>query len=124
MPVNRNKVPTLAQASETDEEYARTLDGHKIHLRSANGKFLVAEDHGAANANRKKAGSWETFTLSYEGGKKVGFKGAHDKYLVAEANGDANANRPVLAGWESTGEGPRAARRVPPDPDCSARGAD
>jgi hypothetical protein len=35
----------------------------KVCFRSAHNKFLVAEGNGAANANRSKAGSWETWRM-------------------------------------------------------------
>lgn len=35
----------------------------KVSLKSAHGRYVVAENNGDANANRTSIGSWETFTL-------------------------------------------------------------
>ena len=56
-------------------------------------KFLVAEEHGGANADRKKAGDWGAFEVIPRGGNKFAFKSHHSKYLVAEEDGSLNANR-------------------------------
>ena len=88
------------QRAVTDVQYAQALDNEKIALKSAHGKYLVAEVGGAANANRGAARGWETWTFEWNGGTSVSFKGAHKKYLVAEPDGTANANRPVLGSWE------------------------
>ena len=63
-------------------------------------KFLVAEKHGGANADRKEAGDWEAFEVIPRGGNKFAFKSHHSKYLVAEKDGSLNANRDQIGDWE------------------------
>ena len=76
--------------------------GHKIALKSNHGKYVVAEKDGKANANRKHARSWETFTVEYLGGNKIALKSTHGKYLVAEKKDkEVNANRPHRKSWET-----------------------
>jgi len=63
----------------------------------------VAEKNGKANANRKYARSWETFTVEYLGGNKIALKSTHGKYLVAEKKygKEVNANRKHRKSWET-----------------------
>ena len=63
-------------------------------------KFLVAEKHGGANADRTEAGDWEAFEVIPRGGNKFAFKSHHSKYLVAEKDGSLNANRDQIGDWE------------------------
>ncbi|HRI06404.1 MAG TPA: RICIN domain-containing protein, partial [Nannocystaceae bacterium] len=84
--------------------------GGKINLRGHHGKWLVAEDNGALNANRPHAQTWETFTVERAGpsqhtshlafGDVIALRSFHGKYVVAEENGAANANRGAIGPWE------------------------
>lgn len=84
---------------------------YKIHLKTHNGRYVVAEGGGggAANANRIKADIWETFTLiDIDGGQlfsgdEVYLQTYNGHYLVAEGGGGAtvNANRTLPRAWET-----------------------
>ena len=77
--------------------------GNKLALGSFHGKYVVAEEDGAANANRNARDMWETFTVEEDGGNRVALKSFHGKYLVAEDsahNYEVNANRLVRGPWE------------------------
>ena len=78
-------------------------DGNcKIALKSYNGKYVVAENTGYANANRGALGPWEIWTVTFIGDNKVQLKGYHGKYLKAEKdNDDINANSPIASTQET-----------------------
>jgi hypothetical protein len=86
--------------------------GLRVHLRTLNGHFVVAEGGGGRdlNATRTAARAWETFTLIDQNGGEltsgdkvnlVAFDGQH--YVVAEGGGgrEVAANRPHARNWES-----------------------
>ena len=72
----------------------------RVSLRSAHGKYLVAESDGTANANRGAVGPWEKFTLVTHPNGSVSLRSHHGKYLVAESDGRLNANRSAIGPWE------------------------
>lgn len=76
------------------------LPGGKITLLGAHGKYVVAENDGKANANRKHANTWETWTVQHNANGTVSLRSYHGLYLVAESNGAANANRSKASHWE------------------------
>jgi hypothetical protein len=97
--------------------------GDVIALKSAHGKYVVAESSGDANANRDAIGDYEKWQIIRAGatqsssfvahGDAISLKSmAHGKYLVAENTGDANANRTAIGPWETfTLESPTASTR-------------
>ncbi len=72
----------------------------RVTLRGHHGTYVVAEANGQANANRRHAKAWETFTLVTHPDGRVSLRGAHGKYLVAERDGTVNANRKHANDWE------------------------
>lgn len=76
------------------------LPDDPITLRSAHDKFVVAENDGAANANRDKALAWETFVVIDNRDGTISLLTDHNTYLVAEIDGGANANRNKIGAWE------------------------
>jgi len=82
-----------------------------ISLKSWQGKYMVAEPNGDANANRIHNLAWEKWLVVAMPGGKIALKGAHGKFLVAESNGAANANRLVASTWESFQAIPRGGNK-------------
>ena len=69
-------------------------------MKSAHGKYLVAEKNYGVNANRKWIKSWETFRVIKQANGRIGLKTAHGRYVVAEKNGRLRADRKWLRAWE------------------------
>jgi len=85
-------------------QHCINLEGKTIALKSSSikdGRYVVAESNGEANANRDWRGAWEEFKVEYLGNSKIALKSVHNKYLVAELNGDVNANRDRKDIWET-----------------------
>lgn len=76
------------------------LPDDRITLRSAHDKFVVAENDGAANANRDKALAWETFTVIDNRDGTVSLRTDHNTFVVAENDGRARADRTAIGAWE------------------------
>lgn len=76
-----------------------------VSLRTANGRFVVAENGGGREmaANRTAAGPWETFTVVPLGGDQVALQASNGQYVVAEngGGGAVNANRNAIGSWET-----------------------
>lgn len=97
--------------------------GDVIALRSAHGKYVVAEADGNANANRDSIGAYEQWQIIRSGatrsstfvahGDTISLKSmAHDKYLIAGLDGDAHAHAKAIGAWEKfTLESPTASKR-------------
>lgn len=83
------------------ELLAIKLRGKQVTLKTAHGKYVVAESDGRANANRDAPGPWERWTVEHKGGNAVCFVGYSGKYLVAEVDGAANANRDGCGPYET-----------------------
>ena len=79
--------------------------GGHIALRSANGKFVSAENGGGGDltANRTVAASWETFTLETEANGRVHLRTVNGMYAAAENGGGGfvHANRTTAQAWET-----------------------
>ena len=74
---------------------------YQIALKSAHGRYVVAESNGQANANSVKIGPWEIFTVEELEDESIALKSHHGKYLVAENNDEVNANRKRRGPWET-----------------------
>lgn len=85
--------------------------GATISLRSAHGRYVVAERDGALNANRQRVGPYERFTVldpsntrrasgAVPCGATIALRSTHGRYVVAESDGAANANRARIGSWE------------------------
>lgn len=84
--------------------------GDIIALRSAHGKYVVAEPDGQAHANRDAIGPWEKFVVVRSGptdsdlfvshGDVLSLRSVHNRYVVAEPDGNAHANREAIGDWE------------------------
>ena len=98
----KNKVPAARpnDCCTSGVRRAKPATQGVFSLRTAHGKYVVAEGDGRARANRSKVGAWERWTMIKHGGGVVSFRSAHGKYLVAEKNGQANANRTKIGPWE------------------------
>lgn len=72
----------------------------RVSLLGAHGLYAVAEPDGRANANRRAASLWETWTLIRYANGSVSFLGAHGMFLVAEPDGRAEADRAEVGAWE------------------------
>ena len=55
-----------------------------IALRTHHGKYVVAEENGDVNADRRIALDFETFTVKEIGENKIALKSYHGKYMGAE----------------------------------------
>ena len=71
-----------------------------ISLRSAHGRYLVAEENHSAAANRTAVGAWEKWDVIDHGRGMVSLMSAHGRYLVAEQNHSVSANRTDIGAWE------------------------
>ncbi len=82
-----------------------------MSLRSAHGKYVVAEGNGGStvNANRGAIGSWEKFTMvnadkaagCVKDGDKVYLKTDVGYYYSAQSNGNLDADRKAAYSWET-----------------------
>jgi Fascin domain len=76
----------------------------RVTLKSANGKFLSAENGGGGviGANRTSAYQWEHFDILYLPDGKVALESANGNYVSAENGGrsSVNANRSAIREWE------------------------
>lgn len=71
-----------------------------VALKTAHGKYVVAEKNGQMNANRPWLRSWEKFKMITHRDGTISLRSAHGKYVVAEKNGQLNANRRWMRSWE------------------------
>jgi subtilisin family serine protease len=81
-------------------------NGDPVHLRAANGSYVVAEGGGggAVNANRVTAGAHETFTLinaagfpTFNTGDPVALQAANGQFVSAVNGGGVSGSGSVLA---------------------------
>ena len=77
---------------------------NKVALKSHDGRYIVADRTGSANANGIGIGAWTTFTAEEVGQNRVTLKSIRGKYFVAEPSGggrwEINANRGSVGPWE------------------------
>ncbi|MEM9293848.1 MAG: hypothetical protein AAGD01_19375 [Acidobacteriota bacterium] len=95
-------------AAHSDEKEIRY--GDLISLQSHHGRFLVAEQDGRLNANRRQAREWEQFRLvdpanpasgePIRFGDQLALFSHHSRWVVGEPDGDAHADRDQLGNWE------------------------
>lgn len=79
--------------------YWQELPG-MISLRGAHGKYAVAEQSGAMNANSTNLDSEEQFTVFYHSDGSLSLQSNYDKFASAELNGNLVADRDEMGPWE------------------------
>ena len=77
-------------------------NSNNISIKSAYGKYVVAEQDGSANANRDAQYRWEMWSVEQKGNDTFALGSYHGKYLVAEnINGEVNAGGSSASIWET-----------------------
>lgn len=93
---------TILNASNTADR-GRVKCGHSIALRSAHGRYLVAESNGDVAADRTSVGAWEKWTIGcgVPLGQRVSLKTHHGRFVKATPSGELLGDASQALTWEA-----------------------
>jgi len=73
---------------------------NRVAIRSFHGKFMVAEENGAVNADRSTVDAWETFEIFHNTDGTISLRTHFGHYVAADEHGGVNAPSKLIGNKE------------------------